>query len=222
MRNCQVSGRDAPARVLIADDNADMREYLARLLRGAGYHVDAVTDGQQALDADPRRRARPGRQRRDDAPAGRTRAGRGAAGRSAHRGRARAAVVRPRRAGGVDRGAAGRRRRLPRQAVRRRRTPRPGAGQHRAGAAAQPPCPLAHGAGRLAAGGVLRLRRAGRGHRDQRRVHRHPRLRRRRACPTNRLTRGGRRPTPTPTLTGRSRRPSPSCSTRRTAASRFR
>ncbi|MGV0850747.1 SpoIIE family protein phosphatase [Mycolicibacterium phlei] len=38
-------------RVLIADDNADMREYVARLLRNDGYLVDAVTDGQQALDA---------------------------------------------------------------------------------------------------------------------------------------------------------------------------
>ncbi|WP_123024275.1 SpoIIE family protein phosphatase [Mycolicibacterium stellerae] len=47
----QASGRDAPASVLIADDNTDMREYLARLLRGAGYRVDAVTDGQHALES---------------------------------------------------------------------------------------------------------------------------------------------------------------------------
>ena len=40
-----------PARVLVADDNADMREYLARLLRTAGYQVTTVTDGQAALDA---------------------------------------------------------------------------------------------------------------------------------------------------------------------------
>ena len=40
-----------PARVLVADDNADMREYLARLLRTAGYHVTMVTDGQAALAA---------------------------------------------------------------------------------------------------------------------------------------------------------------------------
>lgn len=39
-----------PARVLVADDNADMREYLARLLRAAGYEVELVTDGQEALD----------------------------------------------------------------------------------------------------------------------------------------------------------------------------
>lgn len=41
----------AAGRVLIADDNADMREYLARLLHGAGYDVTVVADGRQALDA---------------------------------------------------------------------------------------------------------------------------------------------------------------------------
>jgi anti-anti-sigma factor len=40
----------APGRVLIADDNADMREYLRRLLAGR-YSVEVVTDGQAALDA---------------------------------------------------------------------------------------------------------------------------------------------------------------------------
>jgi PAS domain S-box-containing protein len=45
------SGGLSPARVLVADDNADMREYLARLLRAAGYQVIAVNDGQAALDA---------------------------------------------------------------------------------------------------------------------------------------------------------------------------
>jgi PAS domain S-box-containing protein len=44
-----VSG--PPARVLVADDNADMRDYLARLLRTAGYKVDVVVDGQQALES---------------------------------------------------------------------------------------------------------------------------------------------------------------------------
>ncbi|MBV9349933.1 MAG: SpoIIE family protein phosphatase, partial [Mycobacterium sp.] len=38
-------------RVLIADDSADLREYLTRILGTAGYRVDAVTDGQQALEA---------------------------------------------------------------------------------------------------------------------------------------------------------------------------
>ncbi|NEA51495.1 SpoIIE family protein phosphatase [Streptomyces sp. SID10815] len=45
-----VPGPAARARVLVVDDNADMREYLARLLTGAGYEVDAVADGQEALD----------------------------------------------------------------------------------------------------------------------------------------------------------------------------
>ena len=38
-------------RVLIADDNADMREYLTDLLQTSGYEVSAVADGQQALEA---------------------------------------------------------------------------------------------------------------------------------------------------------------------------
>jgi signal transduction histidine kinase len=37
-----------PGRVLVADDNADMREYLTRILR-AHWNVDAVSDGLQAL-----------------------------------------------------------------------------------------------------------------------------------------------------------------------------
>ncbi|GII76995.1 histidine kinase [Sphaerisporangium rufum] len=39
-----------PARVLVADDNADMRDYLARLLRPA-YQVSVVGDGRTALEA---------------------------------------------------------------------------------------------------------------------------------------------------------------------------
>jgi anti-anti-sigma factor len=45
----------APGRVLVADDNADMREYLRRLL-SSRYRVEAVPDGQAALEvalADP-------------------------------------------------------------------------------------------------------------------------------------------------------------------------
>jgi signal transduction histidine kinase len=50
-----ASGRDAPAagdgpRVLVADDNADMREYVVRLLR-ARWAVEAVGDGGAALAA---------------------------------------------------------------------------------------------------------------------------------------------------------------------------
>ncbi|MFE9427390.1 SpoIIE family protein phosphatase [Kitasatospora sp. NPDC006697] len=38
-----------PAQVLVADDNADMRDYLDRLLRGAGYRVTLAADGLEAL-----------------------------------------------------------------------------------------------------------------------------------------------------------------------------
>jgi PAS domain S-box-containing protein len=44
----QVNG-DRP-RILLADDNADMRQYLQRLLSDH-YHVEAVPDGRAALDA---------------------------------------------------------------------------------------------------------------------------------------------------------------------------
>jgi PAS domain S-box-containing protein len=37
--------------VLLADDNADMRHYLQRLLLAAGFRVEAVTDGEEALGA---------------------------------------------------------------------------------------------------------------------------------------------------------------------------
>ena len=43
-----VSAKIPSARVLVADDNADMREYVARLLAGR-YEVEAVANGQQAL-----------------------------------------------------------------------------------------------------------------------------------------------------------------------------
>ncbi|WP_235892404.1 SpoIIE family protein phosphatase [Mycolicibacterium hodleri] len=42
---------DGEVRVLIADDNADMREYLTNLLRSSGCQVVAVNDGLQALEA---------------------------------------------------------------------------------------------------------------------------------------------------------------------------
>jgi len=38
-------------RILLADDNADMRDYISRLLRGAGYSVEAVGTGGAALAA---------------------------------------------------------------------------------------------------------------------------------------------------------------------------
>ncbi|KUN90376.1 histidine kinase [Streptomyces bungoensis] len=43
------AGAAAGARVLVADDNADMREYLTRMLAGAGYDVTTVNDGVEAL-----------------------------------------------------------------------------------------------------------------------------------------------------------------------------
>ncbi|WP_307801408.1 SpoIIE family protein phosphatase [Microbispora triticiradicis] len=52
----ELSGTASPSadgprpRILVADDNADMRDYLRRLLRPA-YEVDVVTDGQAALEA---------------------------------------------------------------------------------------------------------------------------------------------------------------------------
>jgi PAS domain S-box-containing protein len=46
-----VEGDSERARVLIADDNADMREYLHNLLRTSGYQVSDVTNGRQALEA---------------------------------------------------------------------------------------------------------------------------------------------------------------------------
>jgi PAS domain S-box-containing protein len=44
------TGQIAPIRVLLADDNGDMRDYLVRLL-GARYSVEAVADGEAALRA---------------------------------------------------------------------------------------------------------------------------------------------------------------------------
>ncbi|TWS94441.1 response regulator [Reyranella sp. CPCC 100927] len=49
-----TSGAISDARdrlVLLADDNADMRQYVQRLLRSAGFRVEAVTDGEAALAA---------------------------------------------------------------------------------------------------------------------------------------------------------------------------
>nr|WP_229820887.1 SpoIIE family protein phosphatase [Streptomyces ruber] len=47
----ETPGPAVRARVLVADDNTDMREYLTRILTGAGYDVTSVTDGAEALDA---------------------------------------------------------------------------------------------------------------------------------------------------------------------------
>ncbi|GJL69617.1 MAG: hypothetical protein NPIRA06_22520 [Nitrospirales bacterium] len=42
--SAQIEGR-----ILLADDNADMREYVSRLLSQAGFHVEAVINGEEAL-----------------------------------------------------------------------------------------------------------------------------------------------------------------------------
>lgn len=52
----QISNTADAARVLVADDNAEMREFVRRLLADQ-YRVEVVADGQAALDA--ARRARP-------------------------------------------------------------------------------------------------------------------------------------------------------------------
>ena len=54
-RRDTVGSRGPAARILLADDNADMRDYVSRLL-GERWHVEAVADGEAALAA---ARARP-------------------------------------------------------------------------------------------------------------------------------------------------------------------
>jgi PAS domain S-box-containing protein len=53
--NTNGPGKDAPgrskARILLADDNSDMRGYIHRLLADHGFDVTAVGDGQAALEA---------------------------------------------------------------------------------------------------------------------------------------------------------------------------
>ncbi|MFI5495964.1 SpoIIE family protein phosphatase [Actinoplanes sp. NPDC051859] len=46
-----VPAERTSANVLVADDNADMRDYLTRLLRSAGHRVEPVADGLAALEA---------------------------------------------------------------------------------------------------------------------------------------------------------------------------
>lgn len=48
--DAQVQGAASDFKILIADDNADLRSYLARLL-GARYEVHAVSDGRELLTA---------------------------------------------------------------------------------------------------------------------------------------------------------------------------
>nr|WP_307437781.1 response regulator [Labrys monachus] len=50
-----MAAEAAGKHILVADDNADLRDYIARLLTAQGYEVEAVADGQAALEAARRR-----------------------------------------------------------------------------------------------------------------------------------------------------------------------
>jgi CheY-like chemotaxis protein len=45
-----------PRRILVVDDDGEMRDAVARILRGAGYEVELADDGDAAIEA---QRARP-------------------------------------------------------------------------------------------------------------------------------------------------------------------
>ena len=109
-------------RILLADDNADMREYVRRLLSDR-YEVTAVGDGLTALEVAREEPPDLIRDRRDDAGPGRVRAASGAAGRRPHTGVAGPAALGTGGGGSPCRGAGGRGRRLPDQAVQRQGTP---------------------------------------------------------------------------------------------------
>jgi PAS domain S-box-containing protein len=47
----EASRAAGQGRIVLADDNADMRAYIKRILEEGGYEVDAVANGRQALDA---------------------------------------------------------------------------------------------------------------------------------------------------------------------------
>jgi signal transduction histidine kinase len=46
-----LQGQGHGRRILVADDNADLRTYIARLLGERGYEVESVVDGEAALEA---------------------------------------------------------------------------------------------------------------------------------------------------------------------------
>jgi signal transduction histidine kinase len=127
----------AGVRVVVADDNRDMRAYLSRLLEDAGCTVTAVGDGAAALRAAAPRAGGAAADGRDDAGAGRLRAAAGGAPRRAAGDAAGGGPVGPGRGRGGRGGPGPRRGRLPGQALPRRRPDRPGAVDAAAGAAAQ-------------------------------------------------------------------------------------
>lgn len=50
MMNTEVH-TDTSVRILVAEDNPAVREFIVRALQSSGAHLVAVADGQQALDA---------------------------------------------------------------------------------------------------------------------------------------------------------------------------
>ncbi|MBI1273877.1 MAG: response regulator [Alphaproteobacteria bacterium] len=50
MADQDITKKENGARVLVAEDNPAVREFVVRSLSGAGYQVKQVADGQQALD----------------------------------------------------------------------------------------------------------------------------------------------------------------------------
>ena len=50
VRDAYGTADQASATILLVDDNADLRDYISRLLRGAGYVVQTAEDGQAALE----------------------------------------------------------------------------------------------------------------------------------------------------------------------------
>jgi signal transduction histidine kinase len=112
------------ARVLLADDNADMREYVARLL-ATYWSVEGGRRRRGRARRGAPRTAGPGAHRRDDAPARRLRTAARAARRSRHRVGTDHPAVRARRRGVARRGPRRGRRRLSGEAVLRPRADRP-------------------------------------------------------------------------------------------------
>ena len=125
-----TAGRAARARILIADDNADLRDYLERLL-ARHWDVETVGDGRAALAAVARAPPGPDPLRRDDARARRLRPAGGAARRPVHVAAAGDHALGAGRRGGGRRGPLRGRRRLPAQAVLLARADRPRAGEPR-------------------------------------------------------------------------------------------
>ena len=123
-RDNDVAGARSAARerILVVDDNADMREYLTHLL--SGWDVETAINGAAALERIRTVAARPRGHRRDDAGGRRVRAAGDAEVRSSDRIGAGADAVRQGGRRGACLGAGGRCRRLRHQAIQRPRAGR--------------------------------------------------------------------------------------------------